>query len=225
MMGREFYHTSPEHSISSRIAATSTLFCLLAWLFSYPSKEQVEAISSPEFFKEVRSLIKTAALPFSSLEGFFPLDSPSVSNFRAEYTRLYISPPPSICLLGSRWVKKRTELSKARGEQLAVKEEYRKLGLKLRADVTEPADHLVSELDYMCYVTEAEADAWKGDDIASAREWRAIGSTFLADHLADVALGAASQIKRLSTNSLMLFNAALLELMIIGTDPSYETPQ
>lgn len=221
-MKDDFSHTSPEGSISSRIAATSSLFCTLAWLFSYPSRNQVEDFASVEFLNEVRDLLQAASIDEAMMDESFArlhheiqnCSRSDIADFRAEYTRLFISPPPPISLLGSRWVKNRSDLSRTKGERYAVREEYRALGLKLRDSVKDPSDHLVSELDYLCYVADAEARAWSENDVASAREWRTVGTTFMTTHLSDLALGVTREINRLSNNALMLFYAHLLETVI-----------
>lgn len=58
----------------------------------------------------------------------------------------------------------RTEFSLAHGERAAVGLEYRKLGLKNRPGNGDPFDALVSELDFLSYVTSLEARAFEGGD-------------------------------------------------------------
>lgn len=222
---------SPEHLISLRVAACVSLFRLLAWVFSYPSKTEAEEIVSKEFFDLCTQLIDEAGLEQMMLsdasrvfaDSFDKKTSLNIKDYRIEFTRLFISPPPRISLEGYTWIKNRSDVSKRHGEKFAVSQDYRQLGLKMKADAKDPYDHLTSELDYMSYVANAEAQAWDAGDIASAREWRALGRSFMQDHLVDMAKGVSAETMRLSENVVIRFCAALL--FTICTTGFYETEE
>lgn len=209
-------------SFSQRVTALSALFGALAQLFSYPSREELAEISTREFFEECLSLVDTAAIERGTLDDLMAAieenrkheDFSDRERFRAEYTRLFIVPPILIKLRGSHWVKNRTALSKSRGEEHAVSQVYRQLGLRTQQGVDDPPSHLVTELDYLHYVIRAEARAWEGNDVANAHEWRKLSNGFMKDHFVDLAQGVSASIPQHSNNSLLLFRAALLRAVV-----------
>ena len=145
--------------------------------------------------------------------------SPTVrgSDLRAEFTRLFYGYPRLVPLTGSRWVTQgRTEFSLAHGERAAVGLEYRKLGLKNRPGNGDPFDALVSELDFLSYVTSLEARAFEGGDAGSAREWELLRLDFCAHHFGELASGVAQAITQHSDNAFLALYAWLLDLVADG---------
>lgn len=205
-------------SFSQRIFALSALFSALAHLFSYPSREQLTQSSVQEFCEQCLLLVDMASIDRGPLDDLKKTIEDNIlhdgfsdgQRFRAEYTRLFITPPVIIKLKGSYWINNRTEISREKGEEYAVKQVYRQLGLKNQTGTVDPPSHLVSELDYLHYVTRAEAKAWEDNDVANAHEWRKLSNSFLKHHFTDLALGVSTRIQEHSNNSLMLFRAALL---------------
>lgn len=176
---------------SNRPSALAALYALLARLFSYPERRQAEDHTSIELLRQVRELLEglgpRESLPVDVAMRFeaWAAKSPTARgrDLRAEFTRLFYGYPRLVPLTGSRWVTQgRTEFSLAHGERAAVGLEYRKLGLKNRPGNGDPFDALVSELDFLSYVTSLEARAFEGGDAGSAREWELLRLDFCAHH-------------------------------------------
>ncbi len=218
-MGEQMNMREQVHPISLKVSSLASLFSILAFFFAYPSKEQIESLSPEQLIDECKKLILASN---SSFQGTFTKlkkdmlqnDRRGNSFFRAEYTRLFITPPTQISLKGSSWVKTRTQLSRAKGEAYAVSQIYRDIGLRNKAGTKDPYDHLVSELDYMSYVANAEVMAWNGGDAGSAYEWRKLGDVFMRQHFAELALGVSSQIECLSNNALMRLCGLMLGAVV-----------
>lgn len=229
-MNEQLTTLPPHHSIALKVEALSSLFRILALLFTYPSKEQVLLFASREFLDGCQEVLHKASIASDLFaESYTRLKKDAnkegqtaCDTFRAEYTRLFIAHPLRISLKGSAWIKKRGALSQQKGEAYSVGYEYRQLGLKHKKEVRDSFDHLVSELDYMSYLADAEAKAWDKGDVASACEWRELGNSFMEQHLFVFALGVSSNIQGLSQNRLMILVAALLEAV---TKSDYYLPE
>lgn len=221
-MDRQLDSQSGGNPISQRVAALSYLLGSLAWLFSYPDKEQASVVTSSEFLIQCKRVLHEAELKEVAFEELFSRcefesqfeESQRARIVRIEYTRLFITPPRLIRMEGSYWVQNRTLLSRKKGEKFAVGQVYGQLGLTSRSGSSDPSDHIVSELDFASYVAAAEARAWEGGDAVNAREWKCVRDDFVRDHLGELALGVASEVQRLSKNVFMLFYADLLRVAV-----------
>ena len=209
----------------SRPSTLAALYALLARLFSYPERRQAEDHTSIELLRQVRELLEglgsREGLPVDVAMRFeaWAAKSPTVrgSDLRAEFTRLFYGYPRLVPLTGSRWVTQgRTEFSLAHGERAAVGLEYRKLGLKNRPGNGDPFDALVSELDFLSYVTSLEARAFEGGDAGSAREWELLRLDFCAHHFGELASGVAQAITQHGDNAFLALYAWLLDLVADG---------
>lgn len=210
---------------SNRPSALAALYALLARLFSYPERRQAEDHTSIELLRQVRELLEglgpRESLPVDVAMRFeaWAAKSPTARgrDLRAEFTRLFYGYPRLVPLTGSRWVTQgRTEFSLAHGERAAVGLEYRKLGLKNRPGNGDPFDALVSELDFLSYVTSLEARAFEGGDAGSAREWELLRLDFCAHHFGELASGVARAITQHSDNAFLALYAWLLDLVADG---------
>ncbi len=210
---------------ASRPSALAALYALLARLFSYPEHRQAEEHTSLELLDRVRGLLAGLGLgeglPVDLATRFetWAAASPTTRarDLRAEFTRLFYSYPRLVSLVGSRWVVQgRTEFSRAHGERAAVGLEYRKLGLKNRPGNHDPFDALVSELDFLSYVTSLEARAFEGGDAGSAREWERLRLDFCTHHFGELARGVARAITQHSDNAFLALYAWLLDLVADG---------
>lgn len=209
----------------SRPSTLAALYALLARLFSYPERRQAEDHTSIELLRQVRELLEglgpREGLPVDVAVRFeaWAAKSPTARgrDLRAEFTRLFYGYPRLVPLTGSRWVTQgRTEFSLAHGERAAVGLEYRKLGLKNRPGNGDPFDALVSELDFLSYVTSLEARAFEGGDAGSAREWELLRLDFCAHHFGELASGVARAITQHSDNAFLALYAWLLDLVADG---------
>ncbi|VEG99587.1 Uncharacterized component of anaerobic dehydrogenases [Slackia heliotrinireducens] len=205
------------------LSAMAKLCSLLARVFSYPDRIEAQAYTSVEFLDICEGFVSEAGFPAriadDVCERFAEMSNRMDSEergkaLRVEYTQLFTLPPRPISLVGSKWVHNRTLASERKGERFAVDEVYRELGLRNKPTVRDPADHLVSELDFMHYILRAEARAWDNDDLVMARDWRQLRDDFLEYHLYELALGVAHAIDRMSSNAHMRYYAALLRLVI-----------
>lgn len=210
---------------ASRPSALAALYALLARLFSYPEHRQAEEHTSLELLDRVRGLLAGLGLgeglPVDLATRFetWAAASPTTRarDLRAEFTRLFYGYPRLVSLVGSRWVVQgRTEFSRAHGERAAVGLEYRKLGLKNRPGNHDPFDALVSELDFLSYVTSLEARAFEGGDAGSAREWERLRLDFCTHHFGELARGVARAITQHSDNAFLALYAWLLDLVADG---------
>lgn len=211
-----------------RAQAYTCLFCALAWLFSYPSQEEATEFSNPAFFDSCWNLATLLGITDDALAQVQQdiLDRPeslqaASADLRAEHTRLFISYPKKLSLEGSHWKGHRTQTALLTGERHAVDLEYRTLGLKRKENSKEPVDHVVSELDFLAYLCDAEAQAWHGNDTASAQEWMTTRKRFIAVHLRDMATGLADGIDELSSNAVVRFSGALLRVTVCSAETNY----
>lgn len=217
-MGKKLGEPSDGYPLARQAAARSSVFETLAWLFSYPSREQARESTSEGFLARMARTLEDAALGDTVARPLFVVcekealqaEEQRVDRLRIEYTRLFVTPPRLVRMEGSHWVKRRTPLSRSKGEGFAVAQAYRELGLARKPEAKDPADHIVSELDYVSYVAAAEARAWEGGDAASAHEWRQLAESFLACHVSELATGVSSEVLRLSNNPFMRLYAGLL---------------
>lgn len=217
-----FARSEARSATASRPSTLSALYALLSQLFSYPDRHQAEQRTSSDVLGQVRELLRSLGV----VEGL-PVDVaarfeaqaayPAVlraQEVRAEFTRLFCSYPRLVPLTGSHWVRRsRTTFSLDRGERAAVGLEYRKLGLKNRPGNGEPFDTLVSELDFLSYITALEARAFEGEDAASAREWELLRTDFCTHHFRELAQGVAGATVRYSDNAALGLYAWLLAFL------------
>ncbi len=209
----------------SRPSALAALYALLGHLFTYPERRQAEEHTSLDLLDRVRGLLAglgpSEGLPIDVATRFeiWAAASPTARarDLRAEFTRLFYGYPRLVPLTGSHWVVQgRTEFSRAHGERAAVGLEYRKLGLKNRPGNRDPFDALVSELDFLSYVTSLEARAFEGGDAGSAREWERLRLDFCTHHFSELARGVARAITQHSDNAFLALYAWLLALVADG---------
>lgn len=207
------------NAAASRPSALSALYALLGSLLSYPDRVQAEQRTAPAVLGQVRDLLAALgvgdALPVdvgARFEAWAAKDASARGrDLREEFTRLFYGYPRLVPTTGSHWVRRgRTEFSLARGERAAVGLEYRKLGLKNRPGSAEPFDALVSELDFLSYITSLEARAFEGGDAGSAREWELLRRDFCEHHFRELAFGVAQAIARHSDNPCLGLYAWLL---------------
>lgn len=206
-----------------RILSSAELFRLTAWSFSYPNIDQAKIMTSKEFLEVRKNLLKTAVKEkdlltdeAAVLERLCFEESPEkrAIDLRREHTRLFDAPPVLIPLCGGAWVKEKTLISRKKGEAFAVGQYYKELGLGNQETVKDPYDHLISELDFVSYVTLAEAEAWKEDDSTSAREWRMLREEFLESHLEEFAEKVSLEIQGETKSSFMRFSAQMLITLV-----------
>ena len=209
-----------------RLAASAKLYSLLARMFSYPDRIEAQAYVSSDFLEICEGFVEEAGYPdrvdAAVREAFVRATEEQGleacgTDLRVEYTRLFTAPPRPVSLVGSKWVHSRTLVSEQKGERYAVGQVYRELGLRNRASVHDPADHLVSELDFLFYVMRAESRAWRSDDLVMARDWRQLRDDFLTYHLRELAFGVSDAVGRMSKNAHMRYFAALLRLVVSNT--------
>jgi TorA maturation chaperone TorD len=208
-----------KNPLVDRLSAAVQLFRLTAWQFSYLDAESARILTSDESVEDYRLLIDAASKgkPFLVDEcgalrealARYPAEKRS-SDLRQEYTRLFNAHPILISLNGSAWVKERTLVSRKKGEAFAVGQYYKELGLVNQDCVRDSYDHLVSELDFVSYVTSAEAEAWGDDNADSACGWRDLREDFVGNHMAEFAESVSLKIQRETENPFILFSAQLL---------------
>ncbi|NTU89817.1 MAG: molecular chaperone TorD family protein [Actinobacteria bacterium] len=209
--------------VHEHVLAAAQLFRSAAWQFSYPDVERAVLFTSKDSLDSHRALFDAVAKGRSfmveecdaledALVGYPP--EKRAIDLRQEYTRLFITPPIRISLIGASWVKEKTLIARKKGEAYAVGQYYRSLGLVNQKPVRDPSDHLVSELDFTSYVVFAEAEAWRENDAESALEWRDLKEEFLSNHLAEFATKVSLEIQRETTSPFLLFSARMLNGLI-----------
>ncbi len=135
-----------------------------------------------------------------------------LADLRAEFTRLFYTMPRLVSLNGADWVRVGlSEFALKHGERAAVGLEYRKLNLKNRKGSNEPFDNIVSELDFLSYLTSFEAGAFEAGDALNAREWERERAEFIEHHFEELSRGVSQGIRSSSENAYLLFCATLLD--------------
>jgi putative dimethyl sulfoxide reductase chaperone len=65
----------------------------------------------------------------------------------------------------------------------AVARTYREAGLAMIRELTEPPDHIATELEFMYFLCSKETESWLKADNAEAHKWRSLQAAFTAEHL------------------------------------------
>ena len=134
---------------------------------------------------------------------------------------LHVTPPRKVNLQASWWMRRHCgnwETSNAGktmnpGEATGVAREYRALGLRIRADVGTPPDHIANELDFMAYLYDMEANALEECDESSAHDWGTISLAFARAHFSYPAQLMARETLRLTEAPIHVFCAHLLDAL------------
>ena len=106
-----------------------------------------------------------------------------------EYARLFIGPGPVI-------VSPYESIHKDAGIHASaflmvgsaarkVLKSYQAAGLSMVDGLNEPPDHIATELEFMYYLIEKEASAWKAGAHNEARKWRCLQISFFTMHLGE----------------------------------------
>lgn len=195
------------------------IFHLLAWLFSYPEKEDA---SKPSFRIVIQSyksyflsktkndsyILKKITQLSNSIESL-PQEE-AIHLLRIEYTRLFVARKNSVCPYGSKWVRNKTLASQKYGEEYAIAQYYNQVGLANREGINERVDHIVSELDFMFYVSHEEALSWKAGKREDAQRWKEVHDEFLDNHFRQFAEGFSHAVQRNSSVEFYLLAADIL---------------
>lgn len=148
-----------------------------------------------------------------------PLITPHLrqSDFRAEHSRLFVVPgrwyiPPYESVYtgdtpGQLW-----------GEPtLSVLKEYMREGLK-PVHTDEPPDHIVCEMDFMCYLCEKEARAWDMGDREKAMAVLGAQARFLKEHLVQWIPAFAARVRASGTGYALLADMTERYVMLESRD-------
>lgn len=111
----------------------------------------------------------------------------ALQDLKVEYTRLFVGPGPavaapyeSVYLDGTAKGQPGTVMGES---TLAVQREYDREGLQLSPDHRDLPDHVAVELEFLYYLCNAEAEAWRRGDPDEARRLRNRQREFLGRHL------------------------------------------
>jgi len=210
-----------DESTRLRLAAVAAdraaVYELLVVGLAEPDDEQLAALQRGSMTHELeartRWLREDAALYQVGLDGLRAAETqvaaaPSLTavlrDYKVEYARLFTGPGrPVVACYESQY---RDEKGKDGWGRLegpsteAVRQAYRAAGVALAPDMREPADHVLTELEFLYYLCRAEAEAWAaGNGAPRALELRRATDTFLREHavqwmpvFADAVKGAAT---------------------------------
>jgi len=115
-------------------------------------------------------------------------DLPTIlRDLKVEYARLFIGSPralvhPFASMQQANPKGAERLLSVGRSVQ-SVEAMYTDAGIGLVAEIHEPPDHISTELEFLYFLCEKEAEAWAESDNETARDWRSRQRTFVDEHL------------------------------------------
>lgn len=128
--------------------------------------------------KEVKETLKELGMDIGQALPDNQGDNKLLDELATEYAALFIVPggiPPyeSVRLKGLL----------CQEPERKVREFYKRCGLTLKEDCKIFSDHLGMELEFMGYLADKEAEAWKNDGEESAVEWVNLQREFFSNHL------------------------------------------
>ncbi|MCS4541100.1 MAG: molecular chaperone TorD family protein [Euryarchaeota archaeon] len=197
--------------------ARSNIYNFFSLIYSFkPSKEFVEKIKDKNFLLALRSFSGSI---FASLSKFIENSELNtlLNELEIEYTRLFTAPgldyvPPYESVYKDKWtieysgvpeagLSPKTEVVEGLlygKSTVAVKEKYRKAGVKISENCKDLPDHIGLELEFMHYLTNKEFEAWKSRDKDSAIKFLEMQKEFLTEHLITWAPKFCSKVKESS---------------------------
>lgn len=152
----------------------SNVYHLLSMLYiKEVSPELLSVLKS----KEVIDSFIDIGCDFSRIFEDIPQDK-LIDELAGEYAALFIVPggiPPyeSVRLKGLLCQEPEWE----------VREFYKRCGLIVKEDTKIFSDHLGMELEFMAYLADKEADAWKNNGEKTAGQWSSMQKEFFTSHL------------------------------------------
>ncbi len=124
---------------------------------------------------------------------------------KVEYARLFIGPGP---IAVSPYESIHCDPSDAGNRLLmvgpsarAVAKTYKEAGLAMCQDLSEPPDHIATELEFLLYVSRKESTAWEQGDNAEGKKWRRFQKTFGDDHLGKWGIDFCRDVKEATRHS------------------------
>lgn len=208
---------------SEKLDAARTLCSALARLFSYPDPETAAVFTDAEsaaFLVEATSAAHLGSRHLDERERACAEEaklSPDAraDRMRREFSRLFYRPYAPVPLEGHRWIRRDPQDAEAKlGEVAAVARLYRGSGLAVRPEVTERADALPTELDYVAFLLEREARFSREGNGAAALIWKRRRQHFTERHLSPLARAVAAGINEHTDWPPLLYWAALLEVIV-----------
>lgn len=179
-----FYH--PDTALAASIVAGNvgdTVVALVAALVE--KKERKIAVS--EDGDEWDALIAAAVALQAALKPYASGDETQLLHeMKVEYARLFIGPGAAV-VSPYETIQVAVDAKKApplmvSAQAIAVENAFREAGLMLAKGHKEPPDHFATEVEFMYYLSQREADALRQSDDTSAI-WRQRKQAFLERHL------------------------------------------
>jgi TorA maturation chaperone TorD len=111
-----------------------------------------------------------------------------LEDLEVEYSRLFIGPSRELPAhpYESVWIDKDPDSGKpifAGPSMSAVEQTYAIYGLRRVPEHTDMADHIATEMEFMCFLSDNEARAWGSGDVQAAKQLRSSQQQFLSEHL------------------------------------------
>ncbi len=211
----------------------------LAESFYYPTADWVNSLLAGDVGRDLRASISWLD---SDREMFDPaldllgryVDSRATSkpasvqqDLEVEYSRLFIGPirEPPAQPYESVWMDRDPDSGRPifGGPSMAsVEQAYARHGLARTAEHTDMVDHIATEIELMCYLTDKEAAAWGAGDIEVAKELRSSEHAFLSEHLGRFAPEICDAVgKAASEDPYAAFAGFLLAFLAVESGTPY----
>lgn len=175
-------HRNVFHDFSQLAEARSNLYKLFANLYlREPSKELIKKMREKEFLSHF-SKVSQGASGVKRLERFLKkFDEENYNELKQEYMNLFTIP-------ANQYVKPYESVYRDRGlvmgeSTIAVKKMYKRAGAEISHEYKGLPDHFGLELEFMHFLCQREADAWKLKDKDLVLKYLRVQRAFLEDHL------------------------------------------
>ena len=221
-----------EHHVGPTVAsARADIYAILFACFTPPTSELLDAAESgalAEVLAEALAELPVQQAAFQgalrSFEALPRVLSPSgphgtLHTLEVEYTRLFLGPglpkvPPYESVYADR------EEADAPGPlwgrtTFAVRDEYRQAGLVPHPG-SDPPDHLAAELEFVAFLSQAEAAALADGDLQEAERARQRRALFITDHLRRWAPAVAAKAAEEAGHPLYEAAATLLHAVVVA---------
>jgi DMSO reductase family type II enzyme chaperone len=205
------------------------LYQLFAISFQNPTQELVQDLQSGVLTENFITCFDTIAQDntlyeeaLSELKAFTEIhqnDDPVqlLSDLRVEYTRLFIGPtkpvvPPYETLHRETPGKDGEPLLFVSPTAMSVERYYREAGVKMA--INDSPDHLTTELEFLVYLCNKEADAWEEADNDQARDFRKKERDFHDEHLSHWGIDFCRRTREADDSGFFTALSALLALYL-----------
>lgn len=217
------------HKLTEVAKQRSNLYWLLSLGFSNPTSDFVTNLQNGSLVEALQQGMNAMALNeihygsalarLSDLVTEYQDHDPGalLTQLRVEYMRLFIGPQDPVVPIYETFHREHY----AEGVQpllyvsptaAAVKKQYRQAGVEVASH--EAPDHLVTELEFLVFLCNKEAQAWQDGNNTMSKKWRRLQYGFLEAHLGLWAVSLCHQVQEVTKEPFYCYFASLAETFL-----------